>query len=102
MSMGSNYGLGWVGSGCVEIFSFWWVGPAIAKVLNICKDYVNAFKERSDKIWLQAVKFVSCCGLGRLGSKFFPRVAGWVGLGQSNDGLGWIGSHKMDPWTTLG
>ena len=27
---------------------------------------------------------------------------GWVGLGQSADGLGWIGSHKMDPWTTLG
>jgi len=26
---------------------------------------------------------------------------GWVGLGQSADGLGWIGSHKMDPWTTL-
>ena len=25
----------------------------------------------------------------------------WVGLGQSADGLGWIGSHKMDPWTTL-
>jgi len=23
-------------------------------------------------------------------------------LGQSADGLGWIGSHKMDPWTTLG
>ena len=27
---------------------------------------------------------------------------GWVGLGQSADGFGWIGSHKMDPWTTLG
>ena len=26
---------------------------------------------------------------------------GRVGLGQSADGLGWIGSHKMDPWTTL-
>ena len=26
---------------------------------------------------------------------------GWVGLGQSADGLDWIGSHKMDPWTTL-
>ena len=26
---------------------------------------------------------------------------GWVVLGQSADGLGWIGSHKMDPWTTL-
>jgi len=25
----------------------------------------------------------------------------WVGLGQPVDGLGWIGSHKMDPWTTL-
>jgi len=22
-------------------------------------------------------------------------------LGQSADGLGWIGSHKIDPWTTL-
>ena len=38
-------------------------------------------------------------------------VLGWVGLdpnfstcsglGQSADGLGWIGSHKMDPWTVL-
>ena len=26
---------------------------------------------------------------------------GWVGLGQSDDGLGWIGSHKMDPCTDL-
>jgi len=38
-------------------------------------------------------------GLGRVGSKFFHLY--WVGLGQSADGLGWIGSHKMDPWTTL-
>ena len=22
-------------------------------------------------------------------------------MGESADGLGWIGSHKMDPWTTL-
>jgi len=26
---------------------------------------------------------------------------GLVGLGQSADALGWVGSHKMDPWTTL-
>jgi len=27
---------------------------------------------------------------------------GWVEiLGPPIDGLGWIGSHKMDPWTTL-
>jgi len=38
-----------------------------------------------------------CIGLGRVGSK----ILGWVELGQSADGLGWIGSHKMDPWTTL-
>jgi len=25
----------------------------------------------------------------------------WVGFGQSADGLGWVGSHKMDPRTTL-
>ena len=28
-------------------------------------------------------------------------VLGWVGLGQSADGLVWIGSHEMEPWTTL-
>ena len=32
---------------------------------------------------------------------FFQFLVGWVGLGQSADGLGWIGSHKMDPRTTL-
>jgi len=32
--------------------------------------------------------FSTCSGLG------------WVGLSQSADGMGWIGSHKMDPWTT--
>jgi len=36
-------------------------------------------------------------GLGPI----FSLVVGWVGLGQSADGLGWVGSHKMDPWTTL-
>ena len=44
----------------------------------------------------------SCIGLGRVRSKFFPLVVGWDGLGQSADGLGWIGSHKIDPTTTLG
>ena len=38
-------------------------------------------------------------GLGWV--QMFPLVVGWVGWGQSADGLGWIGSHKMDPWTTL-
>ena len=28
-------------------------------------------------------------------------MCGWVGLGESADGLGWIGSHKVDPWTTV-
>jgi len=41
-------------------------------------------------------------GLGRVGSNFFTCSGlGWVALGHSADGLGWIGSHKMDPWTTL-
>jgi len=31
----------------------------------------------------------------------FSLVLGWAGLSQSADGLRWIGSHKMDPWTTL-
>jgi len=33
--------------------------------------------------------------------QIFSLVVGWVGLVQSADGLGWVGSHKMDPWTTL-
>jgi len=32
--------------------------------------------------------------------QIFQLIVGWVGLGKSADGLGWIGSHKMDPWTT--
>jgi len=40
--------------GWVAIFQFLvgWVGSTIAKVLNFLKDYVNAYKERLDKIWL--------------------------------------------------
>jgi len=26
---------------------------------------------------------------------------GWVGSGQLSGGLGWAGSMKVDPWTTL-
>jgi len=33
---------------------------------------------------------------GRVGSHFFT----CSGLVQSANELGWIGSHKMDPWTT--
>ena len=80
--IGLTHGLGWV-----EIFQFLvgWVGSTTAKVLKISKDYVNVFKARLDKIWLhQAVKFVSC-----------------IGLGQSDDGLGWIGTQRVDPGTTL-
>jgi len=40
-------------------------------------------------------------GLGRVGSNFFSLVVGWVGFGQSADGLGWVVSQKMDPRTTL-
>jgi len=37
-------------------------------------------------------------GLDRVGSNcFFSLIVGRVGLGQSANGLGWIGSHKMDP-----
>jgi len=41
-------------------------------------------------------------GLGRVGSKFFSLLMGWVGFGQSANGLGWVGSHKMDPGTIMG
>ena len=79
--------MGWDGS---RFFSFWWVGSTIGKVLKIWKDYVNAFKARLDKIWLyQAVEFVSCSWLGRVGSKFFFACS-W---------LGWVGSVRW--WVGL-
>ena len=43
-------------------------------------------------------------GLGRVGlGRDFSVFGGFglVGLGQSADVLGWIGSNKMDQWTTL-
>ena len=61
--VGLTHGLGSIGSGWVEIFQFLvgcigLIGSTIAKVLNFWKDYVDAFKARLDKIWLQqAVKF---------------------------------------------
>ena len=61
---GLGWPMGWVGLG--------WIGSTIAKVLKFWQDYVNAFKAWLDKIWLhQTVKFVSCIGFGRVGSKFF-------------------------------
>ena len=60
-----------------------WVGSTTSKVLKISNDYVNAFKARLDKMSLrQAVKLLA--------------VLCWVGLSQSADGFGCIGSHK---WT---
>jgi len=26
---------------------------------------------------------------------------GWIGLGWGNDGLGWVGLRKLDPWPWL-
>ncbi|ESO09343.1 hypothetical protein HELRODRAFT_168315 [Helobdella robusta] len=54
---------------------------------------VYQFKDSSDGSWV---------GLGRVGLKscIFRRVGlGWVEL---SDGLGWVGSVKMDPCPPLG
>jgi len=64
----------WVGWG--QDFSVFgglsWVGSTVPKVVKFWKDYVNAFKARLDTIRLhQAVRFVSCIVLGRVGSEFF-------------------------------
>jgi len=49
-----------------------WVGSTIAKVLQILKGYVNAFKARLDKIWLhQAVKFDFTADLTGIGNRKF-------------------------------
>ena len=33
--------------------------------------------------------------------QLFQFAMGWVRLGHSVDGLGWVGSWKTDPWITL-
>ena len=43
---------------------------------------------------------LSWVGLGWV--EIFQLAVGRVGLGLSIDGSGWVGSQKMDPWTTLG
>ena len=64
-------GLDWFGLGRNFAVFNGWVGSTIAKVLKFWKAYVHALKAQLDKIWLhRAVKYVSCIGLGRVGSKF--------------------------------
>ena len=41
---------------------------------------------------------VSCIGSGRVGSKFFPLVAGWVELGWVSPLMGRVGSGHTK-WT---
>jgi len=73
-----THGLGWIGSTIAIVLKIWSANSALSRLTDN-----------------------SCIELGRVGPNFFPLVVGWVGLSQSVDGLGWIGSHKMDPWTTL-
>ena len=90
-------GLGWVRLGWdFSVFGgLGWVH--YSKSTKIWKDYVNAFEARLDEIWLhQAAKFVSCIGLGRVGSIFFHLL--WVGLGCVNQLMGWVGSGHTK-WT---
>ena len=57
----------WLGQGFTSrvVHGLGWVGSTVAKVLKIWTDNVNASIARLAKIWLhQAVKFVSCIGLG--------------------------------------
>ena len=96
---GTELSTGWVdprvGS---RFFSFFvrlgWVH--YIRSTEICKDYVNAFKARLDKLRLHlAVKLLVVLGWVGLGPNF-PLVVGFVGSGQSADGLGWMGHTK---WT---
>ena len=88
-----------------------WVGSTIAKVSKYLKGLCS-FNARLDNIWLhREVKFDFTADPTGTGNRSLLVVLGLVGLGpnfstcsglgQSADGLGWIGSHKIDPWTTL-
>ena len=87
-------GLDWVrlGRDLSVLGGLGWVGSTIARILKFRKDYVNAFKARLGKIWLhQAVKFVSCIGLG-------PNFSICNGLGWVSQLTGWVGSGHTQ-WT---
>jgi len=97
------HGLGWVGLG--RDFSAFCglgcVGCTIAEVLKF--ERIMLMHLEHGQISFGCTKqlnlLVALCWVG-LG--LFPLVVGWAGLDQSADGLGWIESHKMDPWTTQG
>jgi len=86
--VGLTDGLGRVGSRFFQ-FSVGRVGSTIAIVLEI-RSAKSALSRLTDNI---------CIGSGRI--QFFPLVMVWVGLGQSADGSGWIGSHKSVSISTL-
>jgi len=98
----SELSMGWVDPsthGLGRDFSLFgglgWVGSTTAKALKIWKHYVNTFKARLDKIWLQqAVKSVRCIGLGRVGSIFST----CSGLGWVSQLMDWVGSGHTK-WT---
>jgi len=55
---------------------------------------------RLDKIWFhQAVKFDFTADLTGTGNRSLLVLLGWVQIFPLV--VGWVGSHKMDPWTTL-
>jgi len=56
-----------------------------------------AFAEPS-KLQAIRIKRVSLLSMRQL---WLRHSIGLIGLAQRVDGLGWIGSHKMNPWTTL-
>jgi len=105
--VGTTRGLGWIGSNMAKVLHFddyttynfkgpcklntrgiknWRFSTNISLYLENGTRYGHSYNRRP----LTADSFaVSCIGLG------------WVGLGHSGDGLGWFGSPKMDPRTSL-
>jgi len=67
----------------------------------------GAKKKLQQRQWLESTPIVRAVSPpGLCSAQSCPWVGlthglGWVGSGQSADRLGWVGSHKMDPWTTL-
>jgi len=75
----------WVGLGRVEIFQFLvgWIGSTAAKVLKL--ERIMLLNLKHDETRFGCTKQLNLLV-----------VVCWVGLGQSVDGLGWIGSDEMD------
>jgi len=107
--------VGWVdsrvglGREWVENLCFSGLGWVMGLKWQMCEKYMSCIfvtlcRVSTGKfvLWKLFEIFILCpLGMGWVGSWVHKFTWQWVGLGQLFGGLGWVGSMKIDPRTTL-